>query len=79
MELPSNPLRPRGGVAAPTAVPMLRITLTLYAVEGGKVLWTANGSCATQADKAQRVGEAIINRIFDSADQSLIGDAGCPL
>jgi hypothetical protein len=79
MELPSNPLRPRGGVLPPTAVPTLRITLTLYSVEGGKVLWTANGSCATQADKAQRAGEAIINRIFDSADKSLVGDAGCPL
>lgn len=79
MTLPSNPLRPRGGVPAPTAVPTLRISLTLYSVDGGKVLWTANGSCATQADKAQRAGEAIINRIFDSADQSLIGDAGCPL
>jgi hypothetical protein len=24
-------------------------------------------------------GESIINRIFDSADKSLTGDAGCPL
>ena len=79
MELPSNTLNRRGGVAAPTSAPTLRITLTLYATEGGKVLWTANGSCATQGDKAQRAGEAIINRIFDDADKSLVGDAGCPL
>ena len=51
----------------------------LYATEGGKVLWSASGSCSTQADKAQNAGEAIINRIFDSADKSQTGDAGCPL
>lgn len=79
MELPSNPLSRRGGVTAPTSAPTLRITLTLYTTDGGKVLWTANGSCATQADKAERAGEAIINRIFDDADKSLVGDAGCPL
>jgi hypothetical protein len=65
MDLPSNTIRRR--------------TLTLYATDGGKVLWTASGSCATQADKAQNAGEAIINRIFDSADKSLTADAGCPL
>ncbi len=79
MELPSNTLSRRGGITPPTNAPTLRITLTLYATDGGKVLWTANGSCATQADKAQRAGEAIINRIFDSADQSIVGDAACPL
>ncbi len=57
----------------------MRINLTLYATDGGKVLWAATGSCATQADKAQLAGEAIINRIFDGADKSAIGDAGCPL
>jgi hypothetical protein len=79
MELPSNTLGRRGGAAAPSSAPTLRITLTLYATDGGKVLWTANGSCATQGDRAQRAGEAIINRIFDSADQSIVGDASCPL
>ncbi len=73
------PINPSGSAAAPSSAPTLRLTLTLYAVEGGKVLWTASGSCATQADGAQRAGEAIINHIFDNADKSLIGDAGCPL
>jgi hypothetical protein len=79
MDLPSNAIRRRDGISPPTSVPTLRITLTLYSTEGGKVLWSATGSCGTQADKAQTAGEAIINRIFDSADKSLIGDAGCPL
>ncbi len=79
MDLPSNPIRRRDGISPPTSVPTLRITLTLYATDGGKVLWTASGSCATQADKAQTAGEAIINRIFDSANKSQTGDAGCPL
>ena len=78
MDLPSNTIRRRDGLGAPTSVPTLRITLTLYATDGGKVLWTASGSCATQADKAQNAGDAIINRIFDSADKSQAGDAGCP-
>lgn len=79
MDLPSNTIRRRDGLGSPTSVPTLRITLTLYSTDGGKVLWTASGSCATQADKAQNAGEAIINRIFDSANKSLTGDAGCPL
>lgn len=78
MELPSNPIRRRDGITPPTNAPMLRISLTLYATDGGKVLWTANGSCAVQADKAQTAGEAIINRIFDNANKSQTGDAGCP-
>lgn len=79
MALPSNPVGRRDGLTPSTVGPTLRITLTLYSVEGGKVLWTATGSCTTQGDKAQRAGEAIINRIFDHADQNSAGDAGCPL
>ena len=79
MELPSNPVRRRDGIVPPTNAPMLRITLTLYSTDGGKVLWTASGSCAAQADRAQNAGEAIINRIFDNANKSQTGDAGCPL
>ena len=78
MDLPSNAIRRRDGVSPPTSVPTLRITLTLYATDGGKVLWAATGSCGTQADKAQTAGDAIINRIFDSADKSQVGDVGCP-
>jgi hypothetical protein len=32
-----------------------------------------------QAEKSQLAGEAIINRIFDSADKSAVADSGCPL
>jgi hypothetical protein len=79
MALPGNPIGRRDGLSSPTSSPTLRITLTLYTKDGGQVLWTASGSCATQADKAQRAGEAIINRIFDNADHNASGDAGCPL
>jgi hypothetical protein len=79
MELPSNTLSRRDGVSSPPATPTLRITLTLYAVEGGKVLWTATGSCSTQSEKAERAGVAIINRMFDNADRNMTGDAGCPM
>lgn len=79
MALPSNPIGRRDGLTPSTAGPTLRITLTLYSRDGGKVLWTATGSCATQADRSQQAGEAIINRMFDSADQNTVGDAGCPL
>jgi len=78
-ELPSNPIGRRDGLTPSTVGPTLRVTLTLYSRDGGKVLWTATGSCMTQADKSQRAGEAIINRIFDSADKNAVGDAGCPL
>ncbi len=79
MDLPANPIGRRDGLTPSTAGPTLRITLTLYAVDTGKVLWTASGSCSTQAGIAQRAGEAIINRMFDNADQNMVGDAGCPL
>ena len=73
------PINPSAGAASPSSAPTLRISLTLYSTEGGKVLWTASGSCSTSADMAQRAGEAIINHMFDNADKSLVGDAGCPL
>ena len=79
MELPSNPIRRRDGIVPPTNAPMLRLTLTLYSTEGGKVLWTATGSCAAQADKSQTAGEAIINRMFDNANKRATADVGCPL
>jgi hypothetical protein len=77
--LPSNPIGRRDGLTPSTVGPTLRITLTLYALDSGKVLWTASGSCTTQADKSQLAGEAIINHMFDRADKNAVGDAGCPL
>jgi hypothetical protein len=79
MDLPSNPIGRRDGLTPSTAGPTLRITLTLYTVDGGKTLWTATSSCKARADDAMRAGDAMINRIFDSADNSTLGDAGCPL
>jgi len=80
----ANPRPPVPGVTIDRSPPngggpTLRITLTLYTVDGGKVLWTATGSCKALADNAQRAGEAMINRIFDAADNNTVGDAGCPL
>jgi hypothetical protein len=57
----------------------LRIVLTLYAVDTGKVLWVASASCTTEATSVQRAGEAIIDNIFNNADKNRVGDAGCPL
>ena len=77
--LPANPVGRRDGLTPSTVGPTLRITLTLYSRDGGKVLWTASGSCTTQADKSQLAGEAIINHMFNNADKNAVGDAGCPL
>ena len=79
MALPSNPISRRDGLTPSTAGPTLRINLTLYAKDTGKVLWQASGSCSTQAEKSQQAGEAIINRIFDNADKNAVADSGCPL
>jgi hypothetical protein len=77
--LPNNTIGRRDGLSGSTQAPTLRITLTLYNKDGGQVLWSATGSCATQGDRSQRAGEAIINRIFDNADKNITGDAGCPI
>jgi hypothetical protein len=65
--------------AAPPSPPTLRLSLTLYSVDSGKVLWAATGSCATVGGMAPKAGEAIIAAIFDNADKNTIGDANCPL
>src|SRR5690349_10631994 len=65
MDLPANRISRRDGLSdAPTAVPTIRITLTLYNRDHGKVLWTASGACGAQGGQAQLAGEAIINAIF---------------
>jgi hypothetical protein len=55
----------------------LRITLTLYTVDGGKVLWMATGSCRTTGDIVQSSGELMIDAIFADADRNRTADAGC--
>jgi hypothetical protein len=64
--------------ATPSRPPTLRLTLTFYSIESGKVLWSATGSCATVGGMAPKAGEAIIAAIFDNADKSIVGDANCP-
>jgi hypothetical protein len=78
MDLPSNRISRRDGLTDSTSAPTIRITLTLYNKDRGKVLWTASGACSAQGDKAQLAGEAIINQIFNHADSNNAGSAGCP-
>ncbi len=65
--------------APPPRPPTLRMSFTLYAVDTGKVVWVASASCSTTSGMVAKAGEAIINSIFDNADKSMVGDAGCPL
>jgi hypothetical protein len=78
-ELPSNKFQQRGGASPPINSPTLRIVLTLYSVDGGKVLWAATTSCPTYSGAAEAAGLAMIDTIFDQADKNRIADAGCPL
>src|SRR5207248_1556636 len=48
MDLPRNKLERRDTYTPPATGPTLRISLTLYAVDTGKVLWFASASCITQ-------------------------------
>lgn len=77
--MPDSPLTRRDGGAPPSAGSALRLALTLYEVDSGKVLWTATISCLAQSSTVQRSGEVMIDTIFDDADRSRAGDAGCPL
>jgi hypothetical protein len=78
-EFPRNRLEQRGALTGSVNPPTLRIILTLYAVNDGKVLWNATTSCPTQAGTAEAAGMAMIDTIFDEADKNRVADAGCPL
>jgi len=78
-ELPRNKFEQRNGLSGSVNSPTLRIVLTLYSVDGGKVLWAATTSCPTYAGAAENAGIAMVDTIFDQADKNRIGDAGCPL
>ncbi len=70
----------RGSSDAPARQPpTLRISLTLYSIATGKVIWVAATSCSTTNGMVNRAGEAMVETMFDNADKSLVGDAGCPL
>ncbi len=79
MDLPRNKFERRDTYTPPATGPTLRISLTLYAVDTGKVLWFANASCITQGNNAEQSGTNMIDAIFADADKSRIADAGCPL
>jgi hypothetical protein len=78
-ELPRNKFEQRNGVGGAVSTPTLRIVLTLYSVDGGKVLWAATTSCPTFSGAAENAGLAMIDTIFDQADKDRVADAGCPL
>jgi hypothetical protein len=78
-ELPRNRFEQRDALSGSLSPPTLRIILTLYSVDGGKVLWSATTSCPTQAGTAEAAGMAMIDTIFDEADKNRVADAGCPI
>jgi hypothetical protein len=79
MDLPRNKLERRDGVPPVTTGPTLRISLTLYAVDTGKVLWFASASCITTGNNVEQSGINMIDSIFALPDKNRIADAGCPL
>lgn len=81
LDLPRNKLERRDNpnVYGQPAGPLMRITLTLYSVDGGKVLWAATAACYTQAASAETAGVAMVDAIFQDADNNRTADAGCPL
>ena len=78
-DLPGIKLQRRDTIQIPPNSPTLRISLTLYSVSTGKVLWFATTSCVAPGNKAEQTGTAMIDNIFDSADKNRVADAGCPL
>lgn len=75
--LPDNRITPRDSYVGST--PTLRITLTLYSTDGGRVLWQATSTCKAPNPNVQLVGEMMVDTVFNNADSSRIGDAGCPI
>ncbi len=78
LALPANPIGRRDTIPA-VPCSTLRVSLTLYEANGGKVLWSATASCSVRASAAMQAGLSIVNHIFDGADANRVGDAGCPL
>jgi len=79
MDLPRNKFERRDTITPPPAGPTLRISLTLYALDTGKVLWFATASCVTQGNNAEQSGINMIDAIFADPDKNRIAEAGCPL
>jgi hypothetical protein len=79
MDLPRNKFERRDTYTPPPSGPTLRISLTLYSVETGKVLWFASASCITQGNNTEQSGSNMIDAIFADPDKNRIAEAGCPL
>lgn len=79
LALPANPIGRRDTIPSAPSGATLRVSLTLYEASGGKVLWTATGSCSVRSSQAMAGGLSIVNHIFDNADANRVADAGCPL
>ncbi len=78
-ELPSNRVQRRDLIDIPKSRSTLRISLTLYNVSTGKVIWAATASCSTNGNDIQRIGDSMVETIFKDPDHSQVVDAGCPL
>jgi hypothetical protein len=79
LALPANPISRRDTIPTPPSGSTLRVSLTLYEANGGKVLWSATASCSVRSSAAMQAGLSIVNHIFDGADANRVGDAGCPI
>lgn len=79
LALPANRIGPRDTIPAVPSGSTLRVSLTLYESNSGKVLWTATASCSVRSSAAMQAGLSIVNHIFDNADANRVADAGCPL
>ena len=79
LALPANRIGPRDTLPAVPSGSTLRVSLTLYESNSGKVLWTATASCSVRSSAAMQAGLSIVNHIFDAADANRVADAGCPL
>lgn len=77
LPVPANPIGRRDALAPPSAGSTLRLSLTLYEKNSGKVIWTATASCSVPSSQAMKAGLGIVNNIFDNADNNRVGDAGC--
>lgn len=78
-DLPQNRIERRDTLPPAPTGSTLRITLTLYNLDSGKVLWFATTSCNILDRDVRRAGEIMVDMIFDQADHDRIADAGCPL
>jgi len=89
---PSGPSGPNPGVAVPDrtapafrrdVIPpargnALRVGITVYREQGGKVVWSGEASCTTAFANASAAGHALIDQLVNLIDQNRTGAAECP-